>query len=92
MGLDRTRLVEGVRRQLQVVSDALRSSYPAVPVQGALCFVGADWTLFGGAFAVDGIPVLSPRRLADRLAETGPTDADTVAAVAARLATAFPPA
>jgi hypothetical protein len=38
-----------------------------VPVRGALCFVGADWPMFGGSFQVAGVRVLWPRLLAKHL-------------------------
>ena len=45
-----------------------------VPVRGVLCFVEADWPLFGGSSAIDGVAVLSPKKLAERLATAGPLD------------------
>lgn len=68
---DCTKLVDGVRRQVDVV----RRVVGDVPVQGALCFVGADWPMIGGAFAIDGVEVLWPKRLVKRLAsDTGAVD------------------
>ena len=32
------------------------------PVRGMLCFVEADWPLFGGSFVIDGVDVLWPKR------------------------------
>ena len=85
-GSDRTKLVDGVLRQVQLVSDFVRP----VPVVGALCFVDADWPLFGGAFTVRGVEACWPRKLAKRLAALdGPVD---VAAVAVAVAERFPPA
>ncbi len=40
---------------------------------GVLCFVEADWPMFGGDFSVDGVDVLWPKKLAERLV---PKEAD----------------
>ena len=86
VGGDRTRLVDSVLRQVSLVQDVVGS----VSVQGALCFVDADWPLFGGSFTVRGVDVCWPKRLAKRLsALEGAVD---VTAVAAAIAAHFPPA
>jgi len=86
VGSDRTKLVDGVLRQVQLVHDLV----DPVPVAGTLCFVDADWPLLGGSFTVRGVEVCWPRRLAKRLASLdGQVD---VAAVAAAIGTGFPPA
>jgi len=71
-GRDKTPLVGGVEKQVAVVSAAV----PGVPVRGVLCFVEADWPLVGGDFAVRGIDVLWPRKLASRLAKPGAVHLD----------------
>lgn len=63
---DCTKLVDGALKQVDVVRDVVVGD---VPVTGALCFVNADWPLFGGAFSTRGVHVLWPRRLAIVLAE-----------------------
>lgn len=68
---DCTKLVDGVLKQvdhvLAVVGD--------IPVNGALCFVEADWPLIGGAFTSRGVHALWPKRLAKLLVEAeGPID------------------
>ena len=68
---DCTGLVDGVLKQVEVV----RNFVGEVPVEGALCFVEADWPLVGGAFTTRGVHVLWPRRLAKLLvAERGSVD------------------
>jgi hypothetical protein len=57
-GRKKPTLVAGVQRQLELVRATV-----SAPVFGALCFVDADWPLFGGSFTVDGIHVLWPRKL-----------------------------
>ena len=47
-GRDRTKLIDGLDRQVHAVRRALTASgHPGVPVQGVLCFVSADLPLFG---------------------------------------------
>ncbi|MCX2750010.1 nuclease-related domain-containing protein [Arthrobacter sp. MI7-26] len=81
---DRTKLVDGVLKQVGLVHDLVGD----VPVIGALCFVEADWPLFGGAFATRGIQVLWPKRLAKVLAEETAGDVD-VAAMREKVASRF---
>nr|WP_249336100.1 nuclease-related domain-containing protein [Sinomonas gamaensis] len=84
---DCSKLVDGVLKQVQVV----RNLVPDVPVTGVLCFVEADWPLIGAFFSTRGVHVLSPRRLAKKLA--GETAGDiSVAEVQAVVAPRFRPA
>lgn len=86
VGGDGTKLVDGTLRQVSLVQDVVGP----VSVHGVLCFVDADWPLFGGSFAVRGIDVCWPKRLAKRLSTLeGTVD---VAAVGAAIAAHFPPA
>src|SRR6185312_12404072 len=72
-GRDSTALVEGVKRQVAVVSDALAGDVPEpVRVRGFLCFVDAEWPLFGGDFTVDGVAVLWAKRLLGSASAPGP--------------------
>lgn len=85
-GDDRPKLVDGVLRQVALVQDVVGP----VSVHGALCFVDADWPLFGGSFTVRGVDLCWPKRLAKQLAALeGPVD---VVAVADAIAAHFPPA
>ena len=36
-----------------------------IPVHGMLCFIEADWPLFGGAFTIFGVDVPRPKNAAD---------------------------
>lgn len=83
---DCSKLVDGVLKQV----DLVRQVVGDVPVMAALCFVGADWPLIGGAFATREVQVMWPKRLARLLAESdGAVD---VAAVRDALAAHFKPA
>lgn len=78
---DKTTLVEGVLRQVELV----KATVGEVPVSGALCFVDADWPLFGGPFVVRGVRVSGPKKLVKRLgAEEGGIDVDSVAELIAQ--------
>lgn len=87
---DCTMLVDGVLKQLRLVTDALTPQGFKPQIHGALAFVDADWPLIGGAFTTQGVHVLWPKRLVKLLSEPG--DLDEVAAVHATLARCFPPA
>lgn len=65
---DRTTLVDGVLKQADLVRRIVGDE---VPVTGVLCFIEADWPLFGGAFTTRGVDVLWPKRLYARLAMDG---------------------
>lgn len=88
---DCTRLVDGVHKQLDVVRETLAHAELAeVPVHGALCFVDADWRLFGGSFVISDVAVLWPRKLSERLLSPGDLSAEAVDAVHGALAHALP--
>jgi hypothetical protein len=58
-GRDKTALVDGMLWQLEQV----RSVVTDVPLRGVLCFIDADWPLFGGSFTTRGVDVLWPKKL-----------------------------
>lgn len=89
-GRDRTKLVDGVVRQVGLVTNALEDI--PVPVQGMLCFLGADWPMFGGAFVISDVGVMWPRRLRKLLTAPGPLTPPELDQIQARLSVAFPPA
>jgi len=88
-GRDRTKLVDGMKKQLSQVWAALLD-HSDVPVHGVLCFVDADWPLIGGSFAVDDVLVMWPKKLKAMLAEAGPLDPDRIAELQWQLHEAFP--
>jgi hypothetical protein len=85
---DCSKLVDGVLKQVDLVSKAV--SDEAVPVRGFLCFVAADWPLFGGSFATQGVTALGPRKLAGAIAEPGRLADGGIRTLHERLAKAFP--
>lgn len=86
-GRNGTKLVEGVHKQVSLVRAALEGT--GVPVHGALCFLEADWPIFGGSFTVDGIHVVWPRLLIKRINEAQTRDID-FEAIRDHIARSFP--
>ncbi|WP_315093506.1 nuclease-related domain-containing protein [uncultured Cellulomonas sp.] len=88
---DCTKLVDGVHKQVGLVRAALdNAGFDDTPVHGLLCFVEADWPLFGGSFVIEGVDVLWPKKAAERLVSPGPIDGARVGAIHGALAAAFP--
>ncbi len=87
-GRDRTKLVHGVLKQVDLVR-AIAGDH--VPVTGVLCFIDADWPIIGGAFTTRGVDVLWPKKLYPRLTAPTPSQVDPDALHQA-LAAALPPA
>lgn len=86
-GRDGTKLVDGVKSQVERVREALADD--AIPTAGVLCFLEADWPLLGGSFTVDEVHVVWPRLVLKHMTEA-PVVAFDVDATHARLAQAFP--
>ena len=86
---DRTKLVDGVLSQVDVVRGLIGDD---LPIHGVLCFVEADWPLIGGSFAIRGVDALWPKRLYPKLKADGPLLTQTVAEVHRRLTSCLPPA
>lgn len=90
-GRDRSRLVDGLARQVALVETALADVAADVRVRGALCFVDADLPLLG-TLRINGYPLLYPKALAKRINANGPLAAELVHVAAVELARRFPPA
>ncbi|MGC3992627.1 MAG: nuclease-related domain-containing protein [Propionicimonas sp.] len=88
-GRDRTKLVDGMHKQLALVRAAL-ADQPDVPVHGVLCFVDADWPLIGGSFTVQGVAALWMKKLRTTLTVPGALDPDRIADLQWQLHEAFP--
>lgn len=88
-GRDRSKLVEGMRRQVAVVEGVVGRD---VPVHGALCFIDADWPLSSRGFGIDGVHVLAPRRLFTLLKQPGELTPADVEQCRRRLRSELPPA
>ena len=90
---NRTKLVDGVHKQVDRVREALEANgLRAVPVRGMLCFVEADWPLIGGDFTIAGLNVLWPKKAASHIVNPGAVDAATAERVYHARASTFQPA
>lgn len=83
----RDKLVDGVLSQVEHVQKVV----PEVAVQSVLCFVDADWQLFGGDFTVNGVRVCWPPRLVELISASAGGSID-IATVAVEIAARFRPA
>ena len=88
---DCTKLLAGLHKQLGLVRAVLPPE-DGSPVHGMLCFIDADWPVFGGNFTVAGIEVLWPKKISERVFGAALLADDQIAAMHDRLATAFPSA
>jgi nuclease-like protein len=92
-GRDHTSLLNPVEDEAAVVRDALRAMhFVDVPVHGVLCFVGAEWGLFGSPFKLSGVLVTYPKFLYKLLGKDADVATSAIQDAAAVLATALPSA
>jgi nuclease-like protein len=90
-GRPRTKVVDGLDRQVKVVREALRDlGQEEVAVQGVLCFVKRNFAPGEGKQTVRGHVLLRRRPLARRLRAEGPLASDVVNAVALALSEILP--
>jgi hypothetical protein len=90
-GRDKSKLVEDLAKQVELVAAALSDMGAAVPVHGCLCFVYTELPMLG-APSIGGLRIFGRRGLARQLNAAGWVTPDAAAAVATGLAERFPPA
>ncbi len=90
-GRDRTKLVDGVLGQVDVVRSVLGDEFASVPVTGVLCFIEADWGWLMRTKQIEGVTVLWPLKLPEHVAAAG-VHGEAVPIVAARLRAQLKPA
>jgi hypothetical protein len=91
-GRDRTKLIDGLDRQLHAVGAVLASAdHSAIPVHGVLCFTQANLPLIGTRH-IRGHQLLYRKALANRLNTDGPITPSTLTQLARALAAALPTA
>ena len=90
-GRDKSKLVDGLAKQVALVQDVMATLAPEVTVHGALCFIDSELPLLG-KLTFRGFPLLYPKSLAKRINADGPTPPADIRAIAAALATRFPAA
>ncbi len=89
---NRTKLIDGLDRQVSIVSHALEANgYPDVPVQGVLCFTTADLPLLG-TLKMRGHLMLHRKALAKRLNASGSLQPSMIDTLARTLVQSLPPA
>lgn len=93
-GRDRTKLVEGLKWQCDVVRTVLGDDLANIPVRGVLCFIGTEWPgLFGNKHVtVAGVTCIWPTRLGKIVEAPGQLSPENVDRVASRLAEKLRPA
>jgi len=90
-GRNRSRLADGLARQVDAVELAMADLGAALPVHGAFCFVDAGLPTIG-TLTFRGYPLLTPRRLSGRIKKRGQAERELLHAVAAQLSSRFPAA
>ena len=71
-GRDRTKTVNAVLGEVEVVRTALGDEFADVPVRGVLCFIGCDWGLLMRTKELRTVTALWPLALPDHVAQAGP--------------------
>ena len=95
-GRNKTKLVEGLTRQREVVRATLAETVPAMPVHGCFCFLDPDNQAGGSGLPllrtlrIGDFPLFYPRKLSKHLNTPGALSAESRQEVAELLATAFP--
>lgn len=92
-GRDRTKLIEGVERQLDVVRTALDAmGYEGAGLAGALCLADGRGLPWFSRLEMRGVLIEAPRRVAALASREGLLDRDAIQVLAAALANRFPSA
>ena len=97
-GRDRTKLIDGLDKQVTHVTAALADIAEEVPVHGCLCFVPPEGFLADVGLPVfrtlkiNGYPLYYAKRLANRLNQVGPITPDRAQTLEAEIDRRLPPA
>lgn len=97
-GRNRTKLVEGLARQQEVVRSVLTETIPEMPVHACFCFLNPVGQAGGSGLplirtlSINDFPLFYPRKLSKRLNAAGALTAASQQEVASLLAIALPPA
>jgi hypothetical protein len=97
-GRDRTKLVEGLRSQVEAVRKGLDLIEADIALAGCFCFVNPDGQAGGSGIpllrtlSVDGFALYYPRRRSKRLNRDGPIGREQIAVLTEALVELFPPA
>jgi hypothetical protein len=97
-GRKKTKLVEGLGRQVDAVAKGLAVIEQDVPVHGCFCFLNPAGQAGGSGIpllrtlTIEGFPLYYPRRLVKRLNQAGPIYGGQAMVLAEALIELFPPA
>jgi hypothetical protein len=95
-GRDKSKLVEGLKRQVDAVKHGLSLIEQDVPVGGCFCFINPDGQAGGSGIplfrtlSIDGLPLYYPRRLSKRLNQPGPFGGGQIEVLAEALVELLP--
>jgi hypothetical protein len=89
-GRNRTKLVEGVERQIETVRQQLPPAHADVPVLGALCMWNVDGLPAFGRLEIRDVRIAGPRGIGKLARRDGALTPDEVEALAAVLAERLP--
>jgi hypothetical protein len=92
---DCTKLVHGMAKQVEairaVLGDPTLSEF-SISIRAALCFVGAEWSLFAKPFDLGGVWIGWPKALGEQLHEKGGLRPEQLEILARSVAGALPSA
>lgn len=97
-GRDKTKLVDGLRRQVEAVRAGLAVVEQNVPVGGCFCFINPDGQAGGSGIplfrtlSIDGLPLFYPRKLSKHLHRPGPLNDERIEILTEVLIELFPSA
>lgn len=92
-GRDRSKVINGVKSQMEVVQACLATAQGRISVHGVVCFVGAEWPLVSRRpIRMHGVTALWPKALGEFVGQTGPLDTTVIDETTELLAAVLKPA
>ena len=86
---NQSKIVEGVKKQVSIVSDALTASQLSSPVTGVLAFFGAEFPVFFAPQVIDGV-LINGKGLATAISSQDVVEGINIESVTEYLKKAFP--
>ena len=92
-GRDRTKLVAGLTWQVGHVQAVLEPvGFAAAPIHPVLCFIDADWAWFAKPIELDGVLIIWPGALCERILQPGDLEPGVIDILARELSSKLPAA
>lgn len=88
-GRDQTKLLDGLAKQVDLVTAAIADLNPDLQIRGCFCFIDSELPLLGTP-TINGFTIFGRKGLAKQLNAPGAVTADRATNVAAALANRFP--